>query len=202
MLSAAVLIPVKRFEHAKGRLATLLSGEERILLARWLAERVVAAAGPLPVFVACDDEGVATWAEEHGAGVLWTPGVGLNGAVDASRAMIGGKGFDHLVIAHSDLPLAEGLVDVATPGTITLVPDRWRDGTNVLASPVGAPLSASYGGGSFRAHLAQALAAGGRVEVMRHPRLGLDIDTPDDLAQPAVREELPGWLRTILASRR
>jgi 2-phospho-L-lactate guanylyltransferase (CobY/MobA/RfbA family) len=75
MLSAAVLIPVKRFEHAKGRLATLLSSEERILLARWLAERVVAAAGGLPVFVACDDEGVAAWAEAHGAGVLWTPGV-------------------------------------------------------------------------------------------------------------------------------
>jgi 2-phospho-L-lactate guanylyltransferase len=116
--------------------------------------------------------------------------------------MIGGKGFEHLVIAHSDLPLADDLVHAAQPGTITLVPDRWRDGTNVLASPVEAPLAARYGAGSFRAHLAQALAAGTPVSVRRDPRLGLDVDTPGDLTHPAVREELPEWLRTILASRR
>ncbi len=55
----AVLIPVKRFRLAKRRLAGLLDDDQRVRLAQWLAERVVAAAGPLPVFVACDDEAVA-----------------------------------------------------------------------------------------------------------------------------------------------
>lgn len=198
----AVLIPVKRFEHAKGRLSSLLRPDERVRLARWLAARVVAAAAPHPVFVACDDDGVAAWAEEAGAEVLWTPGVGLNGAVDASRATIGGKGFDHLVVAHSDLPLASDLGRVATPGTITIVPDGRRDGTNVLASPVDAPIVASYGASSFRAHLVQAMASSHRVEVRRDPRLAIDVDTPADLAHPALRTELPEWLRTTLASRR
>jgi 2-phospho-L-lactate/phosphoenolpyruvate guanylyltransferase len=206
MKDAAVLIPVKRFQLAKRRLARLLDDSEREALARWLAERVVAAAAPLPVFVACDDEAVAVWADEAGAEVLWTPGLGLNGAVESSRATISGKGFDHLVIAHSDLPLASDLGRLAAPGTIVLVPDRRGGGTNVLALPVEAGIAASYGAGSFQAHLSQALEAGAAlgvgVQVRRDPRLALDVDTPDDLAHPALRTELPGWLPAILANRR
>lgn len=204
----AVLIPVKRFRLAKRRLAGLLDEDQRIALAQWLAGRVVSAASAAPVFVACEDEAVAAWADSVGAEVLWTPGLGLNGAVESSRATISGKGFDHLLIAHSDLPLAGALADVARTRTITLVPDRAGDGTNVLSLPVEAAIEISYGPGSFAAHLRQALALTGDggggllVEVRRDRRLALDVDTPDDLAHPALRTELPGWLQTILANRR
>ena len=164
---------------------------------------MIAAARPLPTFVACDDDAVATWADEHGAEVLWSPGLGLNGAVDVGRATIAGKGFDHLVIAHSDLPLASELAALAVAGTVTLVPDRRRDGTNVVAVPVAADLAAAYGRGSFARHLDAALAdraAGSRC--VATPRLAIDIDNPDDLAHPALSAVLPSWLRTILASRR
>jgi 2-phospho-L-lactate guanylyltransferase len=201
-VDVAVLIPVKRFDHAKGRLAGLLAADERVRLARWLAERVVRAAAELPVFVACDHDDVAAWAEGAGASVLWSPGMGLNGAVDAGRATVAGKGFDHLVIAHSDLPLARNLGRLARPATVTLVPDRRRDGTNVMALPVASALAASYGASSFATHLEMALADRFRVEVRRDPRLSLDVDTPADIRHPAVQEELPTWLRTILASRR
>jgi 2-phospho-L-lactate guanylyltransferase len=204
----AALIPVKRFRLAKRRLAGLLDDQQRVRLAQWLAARVVAAAGPLPVFVACDDEAVATWADTVGAEVLWTPGLGLNGAVESSRTTISGKGFDHLLIAHSDLPLADGLATLGKPGTISLVPDRAGSGTNVLVLPVEAQISVRYGAGSFQAHLAQALTIADdrrlrlRVEVRRDRRLALDVDTPDDLAHPALGPELPQWLQTSLASRR
>ena len=99
-------MPVKAFTAAKGRLSVILDRFARADLARWLAGRVVAAAGELPTFIACDDDEVAAWADEHGAEVLWSPGMGLNGAVDHGRATIAGKGFDHVIIAHSDLPLA------------------------------------------------------------------------------------------------
>lgn len=201
-MDLAVLLPVKRFEHAKGRLAALLDEAARARLARWLATRVVGAVRPLPTFIACDDEGVATWADSEGAEVLWTPQLGLNGAVDGSRAMIAGKGFDHLVVAHSDLPLAAGLAAVAVPGTVTLVPDRHGDGTNVVAAPLDAPLRAVYGAGSFRAHLGQALAGPHPVSVRRDGALGLDVDTVADLTHPLIREELPAWLQTILAGDR
>jgi 2-phospho-L-lactate guanylyltransferase len=130
--------------------------------------------------------------------VLWSPGLGLNGAVDAGRTTIAGKGFEHIVIAHSDLPLAHDLGAVAVEATVTLVPDRRRDGTNVLALPVGIDLPAAYGAGSFERHLAAAIAGGHRVEVRRDPRLALDVDNPDDLTHPALLPHLPTWLRTNL----
>lgn len=196
-----MLIPVKRFTAAKGRLRGLLTVEQRAELARWLAARVVGAAGALPVFVTCDDDDVAAWAGDVGAEVLWSPGLGLNGAVDAGRTMIAGKGFQHLVIAHSDLPLAHDLDRLVRPGTVTLVPDGRRDGTNVLAVPVDAHVPASYGGGSFRRHLELAMASGCAVEVLDDPRLALDIDNPVDVSHPMALPILPAWLRTILASR-
>jgi 2-phospho-L-lactate/phosphoenolpyruvate guanylyltransferase len=201
-VEAAVLIPVKRFSAAKRRLAGILDVDQRAQLARWLAGRVIDAARPSPVFVACDDDGVATWADEAGADVLWSPGLGLNGAVDAGRATIAGKGFDQLVIVHSDIPLAHDLADLATAGTVTLVPDRRRAGTNVLALPVTARIPASYGAGSFTRHLRLAMGSGLRVEVRSDPRLALDVDNPDDLVHPLLADLQPQWLRTILASRR
>ena len=86
---------------------------------------------------------------------------------------------------------------------MTLVPDRRRDGTNVVAVPVAADLPATYGRGSFARHLDGGV--GDRacaVEVRRDARLAIDVDNPDDLAHPALSTTLPAWLRTILASRR
>lgn len=197
-VETAVLMPVKAFSAAKGRLSVVLDRLARAELARWLAGRVVAAAGDLPTFIACDDDEVAAWADDHGVDVLWSPGLGLNGAVDAGRATIAGKGFDHVVIAHSDLPLATDLAPLAVDGTIVIVPDRRRDGTNVIAMPVGIELPAAYGGGSFLRHVAAARATGCPIEVRPDPRLSLDIDTPTDLAHPALLPHLPTWLRTNL----
>lgn len=187
-------MPVKRFGAAKGRLTGHLPDEHRARLARWLADRVAAAAAPLPLFVACDDEEVASWADGIGAGVLWSAGLGLNGAVDAGRATITGKGYDHVLIVHSDLPLAQDLATLVVPGTITLVPDRVRDGTNVMVLPSTAEVSASYGARSFGTHLAAALATGLPTRVIDHPALSLDVDTPAHLAHPAIRAVLPDWL--------
>lgn len=185
-IQTAVLVPVKSFRAAKRRLAPVVDDAARERLARWMAGGVIAAANGLPVFVACDDEVVAAWAEERGADVLWGPGLGLNGAIDHGVATIAGKGFDHVVIAHGDLPLPAALADVARPGTIVLVPDRRRDGTNVLARPCRADLPADYGGGSFRRHLAAALSTGLAVSVRRDPHLSIDVDTIDDCRHPDV----------------
>jgi 2-phospho-L-lactate guanylyltransferase len=191
-----VLVPVKAFADAKARLAPVLSPAEREALARWTAERVVAAAGELPVFVACDDMGVAEWAAAHGASVLWHPGVGLNAAVTRSVADLRDRGVQQVVVAHGDLPRATSLPSVAIVDTITLVPDSRRDGTNVIALPTALSFDFSYGPGSFLRHLAQAIQAGVPVAVRRDPMLSLDIDTPADLAHPMVQEVLPTWLPT------
>lgn len=197
-VETAVLIPVKAFHAAKARLTGWLGDADRARLARWMAERVVTAASPLPVFVACDDEVVAEWAEGVGAGVLWGPGLGLNGAVDHGVAAVAARGADHVIISHGDLPLPEALTGVVRPDTVVLVPDRRRDGTNVLARPVGADVPAAYGAGSFDEHLRRAFATGFAVSVRADARLSIDVDTVVDCHHPLAAPILRSFLGEVM----
>jgi 2-phospho-L-lactate/phosphoenolpyruvate guanylyltransferase len=192
---AAVLVPVKDFRQAKVRLAAALSPGERASLARAMADTVVTAASPLDTFVVCDDEAVRAWAEARRATVLWRPGLGLNGAVTDGVLTLGGLGYERVVVAHSDLPLALDLAWAAYLPEVTLVPDRRDDGTNVASVPTNLRFAFSYGPGSFRRHAAEARRLGLGVRVVREPRLGWDVDIPDDLAHPSIEEVLPS-LRT------
>lgn len=185
-----MLIPVKAFAAAKGRLRGHISDDARERLARWTADRVVAAAAPLAVFVACDDEGVAEWAVSRGATVAWGPGLGLNGAIDAAVLDVAAAGFTRVTIVHADLPEPRGLTGVGRGAPIVIVPDRHGDGTNVLSRPTHLTLPAQYGAGSFARHLAAALASGAPVTVRHDPYLSIDIDTAADLAHPLVANAL------------
>ena len=190
-----MLVPVKAFGEAKQRLATVLSPRDRIRLAKWMAERVVHAAAPTPTFVVCDDPEVQHWAVELGVTALWTARLGLNGAVDDGVAAVAAAGFDHIVVSHADLPLPSRLVSIARAGASTLVPDRRRDGTNVMSFPTMHPIGAQYGPGSFTRHRQAATTP--VIEVRFDPHLSIDLDTPSDLTHPLLREVLPSWLPTI-----
>lgn len=200
-MDAVLLVPVKAFSGAKGRLAPVLDPQQRNQLARWTAARVLAAGREMPTYVACDDDEVAEWASAHGANVLWHPDEGLNPAVNSSIDALRARRIGHVVVAHGDLPRAEDLARIVRLGVLTLVPDRHGDGTNVAVVPTNIDFELSYGPGSFRRHLVAALDAGIAVEVRRDPLLGLDIDTPADLRHPAVLEVLPPWLPTNLDNR-
>ena len=177
----AVLVPVKAFREAKVRLAPALSPAERGALARTMAEAVLVAAAPLPVAVVCDDIDVADWARQHGALVVWEPGRGLNGAVEAGVSQLAADGVTEVIVAHGDLPHAADLAALAGAGGITLVPDRRRDGTNVVVVPAQAGFRFSYGPGSFARHHAEALRLDMPPRILDDPRLTFDVDLPVDL---------------------
>jgi 2-phospho-L-lactate/phosphoenolpyruvate guanylyltransferase len=181
----AVVIPVKDFTQAKVRLAAELDAPARAELARDMATIVVRAAEPLPVCVVCDDEDVRAWAVGAGAEVIWTPGLGLNGAVHAGVDELARRGVRTVLVAHSDLPLATSLEWVAGTDGITLVPDRRLDGTNVLAVPATSGFRFAYGAGSFARHRGEAARLGLPVRIVRDARLGWDVDHPGDLVLPA-----------------
>ncbi len=196
----AVLVPVKRFTAAKRRLTGVLTDADRARLAEWMATRVLEVVAEAPTFVACDDDVVAEWAQRCGATVVWGGGLGLNGAVDDGVTHVAAAGFDHVLVSHADLARPAALVSVPREGTVTLVPDRHRDGTNVMSFPIAHRLAASYGGGSFERHLRQALALDVVTEVRSDVDLSLDLDTAADLAHPLIREVLPPWLPTSRAN--
>ena len=192
-VTPTVLIPVKGFRLAKGRLAERLDENERSELARSMAAQVVRAAGALPVRVVCDSNEVAEWARAVGADLLWTEARGLNPAIseavaalEAAAEPVGSPG--HVLIAHADLPHAETLEGLAEGGTVTIVPDRHLDGTNVMALPLGTGFEFRYGPGSFAAHCDEALRCGLDLRVRRVAALEFDVDTPADL--DALRQAL------------
>ena len=196
----AVLIPVKAFRAAKGRLAPVLTPTERAALARAMATTVVAAAGAAPgVRRLRRRRGGRLGRRDRGDGALasWTraqPG-GHRRRLDPRRQRLRarrrrpqrpspGDGFDHLV----------------RPATITLVPDRHDDGTNVLALPSSASSSSATAPDRSAAISADAGLSGLAVEVLRDALLCLDIDTPTDLAHPSIQEVLPSLLRASSAA--
>ena len=109
----AVLIPIKSFDTAKGRLHESLSAPDRYRLARATAETVIAAGRGLDVFVICDDDVVAGWAARRGAGVLRESTRGLNPSVTAGVSTLEHRGYTSVIVAHGDLPLADDLRRIA-----------------------------------------------------------------------------------------
>lgn len=187
-MQVAVIVPVKSFGLAKGRLADTLSPRERAQLSQQCAERVVRAARPWPVYVVCSDAEIADWATAQDAHAVQCSTPGLDVAVAAGRAAAINDGADHLVVAHADLPLAATLQHIPREGAVSIVPDRHHDGTNVLSFPARSAMTTAYGPGSCDNHVALAHAAGLRVDIIEDADLSLDLDTADDLREFQTRQ--------------
>lgn len=67
-------------------------------------------------------------------------------------------------------------------GTAAVVPDRHGSGTNGLLLAPPDAIEPAFGPGSRERHLARAGEAGVAGRIAEIPSLGLDLDTPDDLA--------------------
>lgn len=181
----AVIVPVKRLDVAKSRLAGFGDdGRRRLALA--FAEDVMRAAVGCPdvrrVLVVTDDAEAAQALGRLGADVCADlPGAGLNPALEHGAALLR-SGGEHLGVAalSSDLPAlqADTLAD-ALGRTVrrSFVADVDGSGTTLLAATAGTPLLASYGPGSAGRH-----RASGASELPGAPGLRHDVDTPDDLA--------------------
>ena len=182
-----MIIPIKSFAVAKGRLSDSLTAQQRHELAESCAETVIAAARPFHTYVACSDSDIDAWANRHGAHVVHCVTPGLDIAVQTARDVARNDGFTHVIVAHADLPLARTFEHVAIEGEISAVPDRHRDGTNVLAFPIDSPFTTAYGPGSFENHRLLAEQAGLPFHTVNDRNLELDLDTADDLTELSQR---------------
>ncbi|HAF68158.1 MAG TPA: 2-phospho-L-lactate guanylyltransferase [Acidimicrobiaceae bacterium] len=176
----AVLVPIKDFRHAKNRLSERLNATERESLARTMARQVLAAAEDLSIHVVCDSDEVASWAKSEGAGVIPVTQQGLNAAITEAMSQIASN-FSHAIIVHADLPHARSLSGIAKLDTVSIVPDRHGQGTNVLSLPTGTSFKFQYGEGSLFSHMNEAISQGLDLKVLQIPELQWDVDTPEDL---------------------
>lgn len=183
-----IALPIRSFSGGKERLSSSLSTHQRRSLAHQMCTNLLEAVRMFHIIVITSDTEVEQWAEQQHVDVVNPDAVGLNAAADAARTWARDHHREQIVIVHSDVPRPEALPLVCDLEGIAIVPDHQRNGTNVFSLPVHADIEFSYGEGSFQRHLTRASAAAQEIpcklHLVRHHQLGLDIDTPNDLAHP------------------
>lgn len=190
-VGVGVVIPVKPLGRALMRLSSVLDAPSRRALQEAMLADILAACAVVPAIieriVVTSDCDAAALAERLGARVVpdANPPTGINTAVARGLAEL----TCPALVLMADLALAtpgdlEFVIANAlqAPGA-TLVSSLDGTGTNaMLLSPPGV-IEPHLGPGSMALHLAYARRAGVPVRVLERPRLGLDVDTPDDLAR-------------------
>ena len=190
------VIPIKDLENAKTRLASALTPEERRGLFRAMAEDVLEAASGAPslagVLVLTNDPVASALAERYGARVEGEPeNIGQSEAVQrAAEVLAGGRGGwgadpPGRRAAHQGGGYRDPFSPAIHPGrpAMSIVPDHARRGSNCLVLTPGPLIPLHFGHVSFEPHLAEAAKLGLTPNILDDlPRVGLDVDTPEDLA--------------------
>jgi 2-phospho-L-lactate guanylyltransferase len=199
------LVPLKRLDRAKRRLASLLSEEERGRLSLAMAADVLAALAEVAGI-----ERILLVSSEPEAGNLLARGSfevfysaqseGMNRELEQAAAYASARGARRVLIVHGDLPYLTAqaigkFLAAAPPDGMQAAACKLDSGTNVLLAPVPLRIPLVFGRRSLRRFLQLAEGAGQRLDVVRDPRLAVDIDDAADferLCAPARGGPRPG----------
>jgi 2-phospho-L-lactate guanylyltransferase len=184
-MRTVAILPVKTFGRAKQRLTNGFA--DRPALAAAMVADVLDALGRIPaldgVVVVTAEPRAAELARAAGAVVVHDPAEAGQSA--AASLGVSAVEADRVLLVPGDCPaLDAGEVSalLAHSEPVVIVPDRHGQGTNALLLTPPDVLAPAFGAGSFARHAALARAAGAKLKVVDVPSLGLDVDTPDDLA--------------------
>lgn len=190
-MNATAVLPVKRFDAAKQRLAAGVNPERRRELAAAMLADVLEAIGGARalerLIVVTGDPVAQELAAEADAEVVPDPeDAGHVEAAQAGIARAEVEGAERVVLLAGDCPLLDprelDRLLTGVPGSyVGIVPDRHGTGTNaLLLSPPGAIVPA-FGEGSRDRHVEAARAAGIPFGIEELPSIELDLDTPADV---------------------
>jgi 2-phospho-L-lactate guanylyltransferase len=192
-MRTVAILPVKSFGRAKQRLTGGFSNRPELAAA--MVSDVLHALSLVPEL----DEVIVVTAQADAA----NPGVTVvHDPVEAgqSAAALRGieaaleRGAERVLLVPGDCPALDPDEVSALLGHdegVVIVPDRHGHGTNALLLTPPDVMEPAFGEGSFARHAARARAAGAGLKVADVRSLGLDVDTPDDLA--ALRRALAAW---------
>jgi 2-phospho-L-lactate guanylyltransferase len=191
-VSTTAIIPVKRFEHAKQRLADAVPPPSRAALAEAMLLDVLGALTRSKrvdaIIVVTSDPQVARTARWLGSEVLEQDrDDGHSEAATAGVHLALSAGADRVALLPGVCPMLDAEeIDShhgVVPHSALIVPDRHGTGTNgLLLSPPDA-FTPAFGPDSCSRHVGRARDAGVSFAVERIDSLALDLDTPEDLAQ-------------------
>jgi 2-phospho-L-lactate guanylyltransferase len=186
-MSIWAVIPAKRAEEGKSRLADVLTPQQRMNLNHYLFRNtlglVCSVFPPGRVIVVSRDFALLGIAAAAGAQALTERGDDLNQALHQAADfpyLTGG-----LLAISADLPnlTADDLHAIlAATGPVTIAPDRAGQGTNALLTSPAACIPYCFGENSFARHSAEAARLGITPGTISRPGLAFDLDTPEDLS--------------------
>jgi 2-phospho-L-lactate guanylyltransferase len=203
-------VPVKAFPGAKQRTASLLTPQQREVLAATMLEDVLSAlAGATQlagILVNTVDPVAADLARRYGARVVSEGALdGHTGAVNGMARILEREAKGALLTMPGDIPrVTAAEVDAVVAScrggrSFTIVPAHDELGSNAVlcAPPFAVPLR--FGDDSYFPHLMAARSQGIEPTILRMPGIGLDIDHPVDLrAFLAARPRKPTRTLTLL----
>jgi 2-phospho-L-lactate guanylyltransferase len=183
------LVPAKALDQAKGRLAELLSEDERRRLALAMLEDVLGALRGVPaidsVYVVSPDAEVLEAARNHGAIALEEPPSvrGINQALAQAASSV--PSADALLVVLADVPAVTSaelasVIEQAPDKGVVICPSSAKGTSALFLRPPGV-IPFRFGELSFQAHKRQAAALRIETRVLHIESLEHDIDEPDDL---------------------
>lgn len=184
------LIPAKPFSQAKTRLDSVLSGDERIKLSRFLLIRTLRLAKSIgDVAVISRSASVRRVAKNEGAWALVEHASTLNTAITQGIEWVIQRNIENLLILPIDLPLLrvsdlkQFIALAQTSPAMVIAPCRHEQGTNALFVHPPTLIEPQFGINSFQKHCTQARRLGIQPVIHRVPTFAFDLDSPDDWQQ-------------------
>src|SRR5579864_7638244 len=190
-----ILVPVKDLRNAKQRLSPTLDSSARTELAQAMLADVLHAIANYDaddVSLVTSDLFALDLANQHGFEVIRDDSnLSETDAIAMATELCASRGVQSTLVVPGDIPLIEAediraIHESAPPKGSVLVPSTDKRGSNAVMRRPAALFPLEFGSDSFMPHLAAAVATNTSCVVLSLPRIGLDIDTPEDLRQLAL----------------
>lgn len=200
------VVPLKKLAGAKQRLGPLLRPAERAGLVLAMLEDVLTAlkatSGLAGILLVSRADEATDIARRFGIELFAeAPGADLSESVQAAGGyLIANRAAAGTLIIPGDVPLVTPVDLVALLAgheRLTLVPDSEGDGTNCIVSTPANLIRYRFDGHSYKPHVDAAYGIGITPRIIESVNLGLDVDTPADLAELA-RVVPPSFTRTFI----
>lgn len=202
-----ILLPVKNLATAKQRLAAALDQAARTELAQAMLSDVVAAiaafAGDQVALITSDPFAMELAERFRFEVIRDESNVSETDAIEMATQVCQRREIKSTLVIPGDIPLIDAsdirtIYDAKPDTGSVLVPSRDKRGTNAALRRPAALFPLRFGNDSFMPHLAAAIATNRSCVVLSLPRIGLDIDTADDLHELALA---PGEKRSQVLAR-
>src|SRR5579864_2605772 len=190
-----ILVPVKNLCNAKQRLSSMLDSSARTELAQAMLADVLHAIADFDaddVALVTSDPFAMKLAAHHGFEIIRDDSnVSETDAIAMATELCASRGVQSTLVVPGDIPLIEAediraIYESAPPNGSVLVPSIDKRGSNAVLRRPAALFPLRFGSDSFMPHLVAAIATNTSCVVLSLPRIGLDIDTPEDLRQLAL----------------